>query len=170
MQIKRIWSKTDQEPVALLTVSGTDPPVSCSSCLILGVRCAVLLVHLAKRVVSLSEQQCGHKCLLYQLLSKGFQTELSERKCRAYFAVLLERLQVFSWENNPCTYNICKSSLGLKKIFEVWWLMAKGKGDFFSPTQGLTTDMSTSSACRSVRVAWVILLVPAKQLHSGLGA
>lgn len=99
-KIKRMWSKTDQEPVALVTVSGADPPVPCSSCLILGVRWAVLLAHLAKGIVSLSASSrvatsvyCTSSC------QRGFRQDSAKenaehvlRSCWNIFKYSLEKI------------------------------------------------------------------------------
>lgn len=99
-KIKRMWSKTDQEPVALVTVSGADPSVPCSSCLILGVRWAVLLAHLAKGLVSLSVSSrvatsvyCTSSC------QRGFRQDSAKenaehvlRSCWNIFKYSLEKI------------------------------------------------------------------------------
>lgn len=84
-------------------------------------------------------QQHGLECLLCQLLSKGVQTELSKRKCRVYFLVLLECLQgvasiailfLLHLQHLQIQF-VLANQFGLEKNFQDLIGDGKGEGSFF---------------------------------------
>lgn len=124
----------------------------CRSCFVIA---ALPLVHFAKWCPLCAHSNMGVGAYWTNSCQRHFRRNSAKRKCRAYFFC-------FYWIvckccKLSCTSSICKfslywlTSLGLKRIFRIWSVMAKGQGVPFSMMQGLISDKSTSSAHRSVR-------------------
>lgn len=134
--------KTEQEPVAVLTALGLTLLLHAPS--ILPWKCNMLCYWFTLQNSSLWTAPWA---LVFTVLTpvSGISDRAQQSKTQSVFCGFTGTLPSNLLRKFSCTYSICKSNLGLKRIFEIWSVMAKRKGVSFSPMQGLTTSLGGGS-------------------------